>query len=186
MINVLAGALRVSRRHADLAAFRGWLCFVVGCLFSFQTQAVSVHASDITPSIDTTPILTVSDSDQVVSLSMSDIESLDLFETDDMTHFDGPKGKFAGVWLNDFLKKYQLDDALRLRLVALDGYEVFLPKEGRERKQYLLVTRLNGLPISASDLGPLMLIIPSDSDLPSHLAESKTFWIWAINDIVAQ
>lgn len=81
MINVLTGVLRISRRYADLAAFRGWLCFVVGCLFSFQTQAVSVHASD---------------------------------------------------------------------------------------------------------LGPLMLIIPSDADLPSHLAESKTFWIWAINDIVAQ
>ena len=146
--------------------------------------ALDVYPSELAPSTDTRPILTLGAPGQELSISMADIESLPMFDTSEMVHFDGPEGRFSGVWLDDLLKRYGLNDAPRLRFIALDGYEVFIPKESRERKQYLMTTRLNGLPISPENLGPLLLIIPSDVGLASNLVESKNYWVWALNEIL--
>lgn len=154
--------------------------------FTPWASAQEPHPFKQSPSTSTTPVLTMASTDYRATISMADIESLNMFETDEFTHYDGPKGKLAGVWLNDLLRKYQMDDEPRLRFRALDGYEAFITKERRQKKRFLLATRLNGNPISSENLGPLMLIIPSDIGLPPSIAESKSLWIWAINDITAQ
>jgi len=155
---------------------------------SFITPAysVEVHPSHLTPSTDTSPVLTLVTPNQEISISMAQIESLPLFETEEMRHFDGPEGRFSGVWLDDFLIKYGLNDVPRLRFIAIDGYEGFIQKENREKNRYLMATRLNSRFITPENLGPLMLIIPSDVGLAHHLSESKNYWIWAINEIVVQ
>lgn len=166
-----------------------WLysTLILSAFLTAPIYAVEVHSSDLTPSTDTTPLLTLGIPDKEVSISMAEIESLPMFDTaEKMVHFDGPEGRFSGVWLDDLLIKYGLNEFPSLRFIAIDGYEVFIPKEVWQKNQFLMATRLNGEPISPENLGPLLLIIPSDVDIASHLAESKNYWIWAINEIVAQ
>lgn len=162
------------------------LLMAISSLLNATAYAVDVHPSDLLPSSDTSAVLTLGVSGQEVSISMAEIESLPLFDTEDMVHFDGPQGRFSGIWLDDLLIKYGLNDSPRLRFIAIDGYEVFIPKESIERKRYLIATRLNRQPISAENLGPLLLIIPADAGLASHLSESKNYWVWALNEILSQ
>ncbi|MBJ7555106.1 hypothetical protein [Marinomonas spartinae] len=155
-------------------------------LSSPSAGAMTVHAIYEAPSTDTTPILELGFPEHTTLVSMADIESLPLYKTDNMNHFDGPSGQFYGVWLNDLLAKYHLENAPRLRFTALDGYEVFIDQANRKKRQYFLATRLNNLPITADNLGPLMLLIPYDLNLPVNQAESKSRWIWALHTIIAQ
>ncbi|SHG86433.1 hypothetical protein SAMN02745753_04615 [Marinomonas polaris DSM 16579] len=170
----------------NFCSIRQFLILVLSSFLTIPAYSVEVHSSDFPPSSDISPVLTLGMPGQEVLISMADIESLPMFETSEMVHFDGPQGRFSGVWLIDLLKQYGLNDAPRLRFIAIDGYEVFITKENRDRKQYLMVTRLNGLPIPPNNLGPLLLIIPSDVGLASHLTESKNYWIWALNEILIQ
>tara|TARA_R110001606_G_scaffold398176_1_gene576615 strand:- start:382 stop:948 length:567 start_codon:yes stop_codon:yes gene_type:complete len=165
-----------------------WLfsTLILSAFLTTPIYAVEVHSSNLSPSSDISPVLTLGVPGQEVSISMAEIESLPMFETEEMVHFDGPEGRFSGVWLDDLLNKYGLNNESSLRFIAIDGYEVFIPKESRQRKQYLIATRLNALPISSENLGPLLLIIPSDVGLASHLTESKNYWVWALNEILVQ
>jgi GGDEF domain-containing protein len=77
-----------------------------------------------------------------------------------MQHPEGLEGTFSGVWLDDFLESHGLDDAHRVRFIARDDYTTFLTPDQRAEKEYLLVTRLDGEPLSLDQLGPLMLVVP--------------------------
>ncbi|SBS33393.1 hypothetical protein MSP8886_02739 [Marinomonas spartinae] len=159
---------------------------MITILSSPSVNAMTVNATFEPPSKDTTPVLELGPPEHTTILSIADIESLPIYKTDNIEHFDGPSGQFYGVWLNDLLEKYHLKDAPRLRFTALDGYEVFIDKSSRQKRQYFLATRLNNLPITTDNLGPLMLLIPYDLDLPITQAASKSRWIWALHTIIAQ
>ncbi|WP_421854970.1 molybdopterin-dependent oxidoreductase [Marinomonas sp.] len=179
--------LRVkSSQGRNFAFLRACVVYVLCVFFTIQVFAVEVYSSDITPSNETTPILLLGKPGEETSLSLADIESFGLFETKEMQHYDGPEGRFAGIWLNDLLKKYGLFQVPRLRFSALDGYEVFISKDVWQKNQYLMATRLNGEPISPENLGPLLLIIPSEVGLSEDTTVSKTLWIWAISEIIIQ
>ncbi|ADZ90198.1 hypothetical protein [Marinomonas mediterranea] len=155
-------------------------------LCSVSAQAATVSRSTIMPSDNPTPILVVGTKYTEASLSYADIESLPFFDTSMIKHFDGPEGRFSGVWLNDLLKKYGLYNAERLRLVAHDGYEVFLSKQQREQKRYFLATRLNGHFLSINELGPLMVIVPDDGGEEVRGDVSHSHWIWALKQLKEQ
>jgi len=119
------------------------------------------------------------------TLSLSDIESLGLHEVT-MQHPEGPKGTFSGVWLDALLKSQKLDKAQRVRFIAEDGYTTFLSPKERSEKRYLLVTRLDGKPVTQKDLGPYMLIVPEDAQAALEGTASITRWIWAVRKIQAR
>ena len=131
---------------------------------------------------ETSPALTIVKGEDRYMLSLSEIESLGLREVT-MRHPEGPRGTFAGVWLDALLEKQGLDEARRVRFIAEDGYTTFLSPKDRRDKTYLLVTRLDGEPVKQKDLGPFMLIVPADADAALDGAVSITRWIWAVRKI---
>lgn len=129
--------------------------------------------------------LSIARGDSLNTLSLSDIEALGLHEIT-MHHPEGPEGTFSGVWLDALLKNQGLNEASRVRFIAEDGYTTFLTPKERSEKRYLLVTRLDGKPVTQKDLGPYMLIVPDDAEAALEGSVSITRWIWAIRKIQAR
>lgn len=165
------------RRHRALLA-------LVLLLASGSAAAAPVTPSGLTPSQDTTPVLTLLQDGEERRISRAEIESLGLHEVE-LRHFEGPEGRFAGVWLDDFLAAQGLDEAPRLRFIAHDDYTVFLTPEHRDAKRYLLATRLDGEPLTRETFGPTLLLVPADAEAIVDGSESMTRWIWSIRDIHA-
>ncbi len=146
--------------------------------------AVAWEPSELTPSRDSTPILTLHDGAERHSLSRADIETLPLHEGT-LSHFEGIEGRFAGVWLDDLLEAQGLDHAPQLRFIAHDDYTVFLSRQDRQEKRFLLATRLDGEPLTLTEFGPTMLVVPEDAAAVEAGTASMTHWIWSIRDIIA-
>lgn len=131
------------------------------------------------------PVLTLTRGGESDALSLAEIERHGLHEVE-MRHFEGPEGRFAGVWLNDFLAAEGLDHAARVRFIAHDDYTTFLTPAQRAEKAYLLVTRLDGEPIGRDQFGPLMLVVPADAAGVLEGSEPSSRWIWAIREVSAR
>ncbi|WP_163559171.1 molybdopterin-dependent oxidoreductase [Halomonas sp. NO4] len=163
-----------------LAAFLALVLF----LGDGSARAAAVTSSDLPPSQDDTPILTLQQDGEQRHVSRAKIESLGLHEVS-LLHFEGLEGRFAGVWLDDFLAAQGLDEASRLRFIAHDDYTVFLSPKDRAAKRYLLVTRLDGEPLTRDNFGPTLLVVPADAEAVAEGSESMTRWIWSIREIHA-
>lgn len=183
---LLNAAWSLSRTTPPLG--RAWPAF---CLFALllilggPSLAAPVTSSDLAPSQDTQPVLTLRDGEERRQISRAEIESLGLQDVS-LQHFEGPEGRFSGVWLDDFLEAQGLDDPPRLRFIAHDDYTVFLTPENRDEKRYLLATRLDGEPLSRDEFGPTMLLVPADAEAVQDGSETMTRWIWSIREIEAQ
>lgn len=159
------------------------LCLLI--LTAVQVSQVAAwEPSELTPSRDSTPILTLHAGAERHSLSRADIETLPLHEGT-LSHFEGIEGRFAGVWLDDFLDAQGLDHLPQLRFIAHDDYTVFLSRQDRQEKRFLLATRLDGEPLTLTEFGPTMLIVPEDASAVEAGTASMTHWIWSIRDIIA-
>ncbi len=159
-------------------------CLLAGVIFSSCLQAAELSSSEIIPSEDTTPILTIKAADQQQRVSLADIEQLPLHDVS-LQHPEGPEGVYSGVLLRDFLNAYELDDASRLRLIAVDNYSVFLKQAQLQEKAYLLVTRFDGAPVPRSQLGPLLVVVPEDAEAVLKGEEPLDKWIWGLATIDA-
>jgi hypothetical protein len=183
----LSGLATVNR------AGRGWrwqwsaltALILIGLAMLPPAQAATVTPSAFTPSQDDTPILELRVDGEQHQLSRADIETLGLHEFD-MQHFEGPQGRFAGVWLDDLLRDQGLDEHPRLRFIAHDDYTTFLTPAERQEKRYLLVTRLDGEPLTRDTLGPTLLAVPADVDAVLAGRQPMTRWIWSIHSLHAQ
>ncbi|MGM0823396.1 MAG: hypothetical protein ACQEUY_01600 [Pseudomonadota bacterium] len=142
-------------------------------------------ASALSPSKDESPVLTLHSDAERWSISRAEIEQSPLYEVS-LQHFEGPQGRFAGVWLDDFLEAESIDDAMTLRFVAHDDYTTFLTPDDRAAKRYMLVTRLDDDSLTRDEYGPTMLLVPADADAVESGTVSMTSWIWSIKDIYVQ
>lgn len=130
------------------------------------------------------PILELRNGTEARQLTLEQIEQSDPGEVT-MRHFEGPEGTFSGVWLDDFLADQGLDEASRLRFIAEDDYTSFLTPADRRARDYLLATRLDGTPLTPTNLGPLMLVVPADAEAVLEGEAPMSQWIWAIREIEA-
>lgn len=128
------------------------------------------------------PGLTLSQGTAKRTLTLAEVEAVTT-TTVDMRHPEGFEGRFTGVWLDDFLREHGLDSAPRVRFVAHDGYTTFLSPAQRREKAYLLVTRLDGEPLTVRSHGPFMLVVPEEAEAVIEGSEPMTRWIWAIREI---
>lgn len=115
-------------------------------------------------------------------LTLDEVEAVTTTRID-MRHPEGFEGRFTGVWLDDFLREHGLESAPRVRFIAHDGYTTFLSPAQRHEKAYLLVTRLDGEPLTVRSHGPFMLVVPEDAEAVIEGREPMTRWIWAIREI---
>ena len=175
MINFLSFGLR---------KYRWWLLAVSLNLFATTLQATETEPvpSTFAPSHDESPILTVVTQSERRFISRAEIESLPLHATT-LQHFKGPQGSFAGVWLKDLLSAQGVDETATLRFIAHDDYSAFINPEERD---YLLVTRLDGEPLTLADFGPTMLIVPAEAEVVEAGTANMTHWVWSIRDIIVQ
>ncbi|MCG6656316.1 hypothetical protein HOP52_00800 [Halomonas campisalis] len=173
------------RRLFRLTPSRAALLTGLLVMFAMTAAQAAATPSALTPSQDDTPILTLHSDNERRSVSRAEIESSPLYEVT-LQHFEGIQGSFAGVWLDDFLDAQGLGDAGTLRFIAHDDYTVFLSPEDRDARRYLLATRLDGEPLTLTEFGPSMLIVPADAEAVEAGTASMTHWIWSIRDILAQ
>ncbi|SES06535.1 hypothetical protein SAMN04487958_106194 [Vreelandella subterranea] len=160
------------------------MAFAAG-VFAAPVPAAEVTSSALSPSTDASPVLTLHSGDVHRPISRAAIEQSPLYEVV-LQHFEGPKGSFAGVWLDDFLEAQEIDVSATLRFIAHDDYTTFITPEDRAAKRYLLVTRLDGKSLTRNEFGPTMLVIPEDAEAVEAGTESMTPWIWSIKDIYLQ
>ncbi|CAM4012436.1 hypothetical protein VRRI112168_10610 [Vreelandella rituensis] len=171
--------------------FHFYRCGIGGLLIiafgAMATLLVSAHAAEVTPS----PLSPSTDHSLTLKmvighdnhwLSLADIESTPLYDVE-MQHPEGLEGRFTGVWLDTFLEHQGIQPEDRVRLIARDDYSVFLSADERQKTRYLLVTRLNGMPLDREQLGPLLLVAPKDAEavLAGTLPQAR--WIWAIQEV---
>ena len=149
------------------------------------TASADMKPSQLTPSTDDEPVLTLVREGEEQRLSLRDLESLDIYDAE-IEHFEGKEGVFTGIRLRDFIDEHNLGDVRRIRLIAADDYTTFLRPEELDERDYLLVTRFEGEPMSTEDLGPLMLIVPEDEQAVLSGEKPMTRWIWAITEIRAR
>jgi len=154
-------------------------------MFLLPAQAAEVMPSELSASQDKTPILTVHNQDERRELSRADIESLPLYAAT-LQHFEGPQGRFAGVWLKDLLSAQGVDEAATLRFIAHDDYTAFITPDDRQARRYLLATRLDGEPLTLERLGPSLLIIPAEAEAVESGKASMMDWVWSIRNIHIQ
>lgn len=147
--------------------------------------AQAMNPSDLQPSDDATPVLTLMDGGETRELSLQEIEQLDLYETE-LEHYEGLTGVFTGVRLGAFIEEYGLGDARRLRFIAADDYTIFLEPDHVRERGFLLVTRFDGRPLRRNQLGPLLLVVPDEAEAVLAGEVSPTDWIWSIIEIRAQ
>lgn len=96
----------------------------------------------------------------------------------------GTRHTFTGVLLSDLLETLELEEATKLRMIALNEYEVDLPVEQLEELPALIAYLRDGEPMSVENLGPLRIVYPNiDVELPA--AEYDSYWIWQLSSIVA-
>lgn len=147
--------------------------------------ARAMEPSDLQASDDATPVLTLVDGGEKRELSLQEIEQLDLYEAE-LEHYEGLTGVFTGVRLGAFIEEYGLGDARRLRFIAADDYTIFLEPDHAREHGFLLVTRFDGEPLPPNQMGPLMLVVPDETEAVLAGAISPTDWIWSIIEIRAQ
>ncbi|WP_193765092.1 molybdopterin-dependent oxidoreductase [Halomonas beimenensis] len=144
-------------------------------------------AAALAPALTTVaePILTIQQGAESRELTLAEIERSEAARVT-MRHFEGPEGTFDGVWLEDFLADQGLDEAGRLRFIAIDDYTTFLTPHDRQERDYMLATRLDGEPLRPDQLGPLMLVVPADAEAVLEGEAPMSQWIWAIREIQAR
>lgn len=178
MVNFLLLSLRLYRR---------WLLTFPLFLFASTLLAFEVQPAPETfiPSKDNTPILMLDNHGERSYISRADIELLPLYSIT-LYHFKGIHGVFTGAWLKDLLSDQNIDEAATLRFIAHDDYSVFITSEDRHKRDYLLITRLNGEPLTLNDFGPTLLIVPAEAEAVQAGATDMTHWVWSIRDIFIQ
>ncbi|WP_346798548.1 hypothetical protein R5M92_05860 [Halomonas sp. Bachu 37] len=162
-----------------------WFFFCIMSLAPVWGNTYPVTPSTLAPLEDDEPVLSMSIDNQQYQLSRAQIESYPLYDVD-MEHPAGLEGRFTGVWLDDFLEGEGVSPQERIRLVAHDKYTVFLNEAERRNTRYLLVTRLDGEPLSREQFGPLLLVAPEEADRVNAGILPMTRWIWAIGEIYQQ
>ena len=168
-----------------------WLLQIItlgaGLLMAGTALASSqVTPSDITPSDDDEPILTLIQDRERHQRSLREIEREHQLYDVALRHFEGLEGVFTGVRLGAFLQAEGLDEARRIRFIAADEYTIFLTPEEIADKGFLLVTRFDGEPLPADNLGPLLLVVPEEEEAVLAGEVTPTHWMWSIIEMRAR
>jgi hypothetical protein len=91
---------------------------------------------------------------------------------------------WQGIPLRAVLAAAKAQDFTKLRITALDGYEVYLPASDVQRFDPILAYRKDDQYIGILDKGPLFLIYPFESAPQLQTMEYINRTIWQVNAII--
>ena len=95
--------------------------------------------------------------------------------------FRGQEVHMKGILLDDLLNKYLARTPKRLKLTAIDGYEITF--EDWKSNHWVVVTHENGHPLSLRQHGPLRIVeLDLGNKNPRNLRDFND-WIWMLQRI---
>lgn len=119
------------------------------------------------------------DSGAVHGFDLRTLEAVGLHRSTTSTYWPNDTGPFEGVLLSDLLAAAGLAETPAVRITALDGYAVVVPRDDWTRWPILLVTRIDGKPLTVAERGPLRVIYPRDMDeaLVNRAYALRSIWM---------
>ncbi len=116
-------------------------------------------------------------------LSVSDMEKFQKPIT--LTIFD-PYNKnletpFYGFFLSELVKAYAKPDFKILRVNAIDGYRVDIPKADIEKAQLFITYKDNAGYLTVDRMGPARIIAPAKGIISKdQLLKIGVYWVWQV------
>lgn len=156
------------------------LCSIV--LFNTQANAQSKAKNSVPPLV-----LILQDGTQY-DLYTKHLFELSKQEFDATTPWISEKHLFRGVTLYDLIKKYSKTQPRALRLTALNGYVIEMPKKEWTDYHVLMATQVDGEPIPIRDKGPITIVYARKSSafnflLPNINDEKTPYLVWFLKKI---
>lgn len=125
--------------------------------------------------------------DGSLSLSLADLDAMPQTRFTTRTPWHSGAVEFSGVSLADFLTAMGASGPKRkLQLIALNDYVADAETSELIAGDALLATRLDGVPMSTRDKGPVFMVFPFDSrgELQHQSYYSRAVWQLAEIDLV--
>lgn len=119
-------------------------------------------------------------------ISVKDME--DFKKPISITIFDpynkNTKTTFFGFYLTDFVKAYGSADFKTLRVAAIDGYKVDIPRDEITKGNLFYTYKDNLSYLTVDRMGPARIIAPVDGIVNKDLLlKIGVYWVWQIKTI---
>jgi hypothetical protein len=125
--------------------------------------------------------LTLIDNGTQIELSVESLRQAANTEFTLFSPFSQRDIQVKGILLEDLLQTHFSTVPKKIKLVAIDGYEVFLT--GWQKDHWLIVTHEDGQPISIRQRGPLRIVERDyNNKNPKNLRDFND-WIWMLQQI---
>ena len=142
---------------------------------------VPVENKKVSPAYGSKVVLTIKTPEAVEQFTCEQIEAIGLTQLNTSTFWAEDQGEFSGVLLRDLLGEAEIENALEIKITALDGYTAFIPREDWQKWDVILATRHEEQLISVRRKGPLRIIYPKDIGGKIADSEMRIRWIWAVD-----
>ena len=93
---------------------------------------------------------------------------------------------FEGVLLADLFDSLGIEAALSFRAIALNEYEIVTPVDEALAYGALLAMRMDGVPLTRRDKGPIWIVYPRDSNPKIQDERYDARWVWQLTRIEVQ
>lgn len=118
------------------------------------------------------------------TVTVEELEKLPLTVLSTFDPFGKKQLNFKGVLLEDLATSYGTRNVTKIRLSAIDGYQVVFSPEEWQTKKLLLATRIEDKKIDRRQSGPARVVLPFDEGNASEAERLYTTkWIWMVNKI---
>lgn len=131
------------------------------------------------------PVLTLSNGDAQVELSVEEMREIGSREVKTSTIWTEGVQLFEGVPLLDLLAHVGVSDGV-VSAAAVNDYAVEIPLADATSAEAIVAFARNGAPMSLREKGPLWVIYPYDSDPAYRTEDIYSRSIWQLNRINAK
>jgi len=114
------------------------------------------------------------------------LAALPQYRIETSTPWTDGKKRFEGVRLADLLDFVGVIDAQTLRTTALNEYEIVTPFSEAIEHGALLAMRMDGMPLTRRDKGPIWIVYPRDSNPGIQDERHDARWVWQLTRIEVQ
>lgn len=124
------------------------------------------------------PILTLSNGEDTVELTLEDLLALPQHSVTTVTEYTDGAVTFTGPLARDVLDELGLNDADRVRLTAMNDYFIDVPTSDFAQYDVIMALEADGTRLSRRDKGPIWLMYPiSDhEELADPVFNARLIW----------
>ena len=116
-------------------------------------------------------------------ITIKEIEKLGITTKEIYNPYEKRSDLYGGVLFDKFVKKYAKKSVKSVTLIAIDDYQVVIPKSEWSTKKVMLSTRMNGKYMSTRSKGPLRIVYPDYDSQKKEYQTNLSNWIWMIKKI---